>query len=165
MKHTIRRALPSQAEDLSRVAHEAKASWGYPAEWMAAWREELTITPEYVANQQVFVAETGGCIAGLVALETGEGGATLEHVWVATTRRGEGVGAALVRYALDAAKRAGHEVVRVTSDPNAVGFYLRFGARVAGSLPAPMPGAPQRVLPLLELPVGDSSRCRTRGDV
>ena len=151
MKHTIRRARPTEADVLSRVAYEAKASWGYPVEWMAAWREELTITPEYVTNHEVFVADTGGSIAGIAALEAFEGGVALEHVWVATHRQGEGVGHDLVRYALAAAKRAGHVVVRVISDPNAVGFYLRFGAQMKGSVPAPMPGAPQRVLPVLEL--------------
>jgi len=150
MKPMIRRARPSQAEALSRLAYEAKASWGYPAEWMAAWRDELTITPEYVASHEVFIAVTDVSLAGLVALEASEGGATLEHVWVAPDRQGEGVGNALITYALAVAKRAGHEVVQVTSDPNAVGFYQRCGARIAGSGPAPMPGAPERTLTVLE---------------
>jgi hypothetical protein len=41
----------------------------------------------------------------------------------------------------------------VTSDPGAVGFYERLGGRLAGSIPAPMPGDAGRVLPVLELTV------------
>lgn len=36
------------------------------------------------------------------------------------------------------------------SDPFAEAFYLRLGARRVGSVPAPMPGAPERLLPELE---------------
>ena len=133
------------------MAYEAKGSWGYPAEWLKAWREELTITREYLEAEQVFVADTGAGIAGLVALESVGGGATLEHVWVAVGYQGQGIGHALVGYALAVAARAGHRSVRVTSDPQAIGFYERLGAEVAGSGPAPMPGAPERALPVLEL--------------
>lgn len=37
-----------------------------------------------------------------------------------------------------------------SSDPFAEPFYLKLGARRIGAVPAPMPGAPGRVLPVLE---------------
>lgn len=47
-------------------------------------------------------------------------------------------------------RRAG--VLRVESDPHAVGFYERMGARLAGTVPAPVLGT-ARELPVLELDV------------
>ena len=153
MSCRIRRARPSEAGELTRLARAAKASWGYPAEWLDAWREELTLSEDYVAHNEVFVADTGDALAGVAALEHVRGEAVLEHVCVAPSHQRQGIGEALVRHALARASEAGDRVVRVTSDPQAVGFYERLGGRVAGSTPAPMPGVPQRALPVLELHV------------
>ncbi len=38
----------------------------------------------------------------------------------------------------------------VASDPGAETFYTRLGARRVGTDPAPMPGAPDRILPVLQ---------------
>ena len=153
MSYSIRRARPSEAEELTQLARGAKASWGDPAEWLDAWREELTITAEYVLQNRVVVADTGDGLAGVAALERVRGEAVLEHVWVAVSHQRQGIGEALVRHVLALASGAGDRTVRVTSDPRAVGFYERLGGRLAGSVPAPMPGMPERVLPVLELTV------------
>jgi GNAT superfamily N-acetyltransferase len=152
MTYAIRRGLPSEADVLTRVAHEAKASLGYPPAWIELWRGELTLTPEYIAREQVFVADGGRGISGLAALELSDVGAVLEHVWVVPGSQRQGVGQALVKHALAEARRAGYENVRVTSDPSAVGFYQQLEGVLTGSVPAPMPGAPDRTLPRMTVP-------------
>jgi hypothetical protein len=42
-------------------------------------------------------------------------------------------------------------VVEIVAEPNATGFYEKLGARRVGAIPAPMPGAPDRELPLYEI--------------
>ena len=42
-------------------------------------------------------------------------------------------------------------VIAIVADPHAERFYLRLGARRVGEVAGPMPGAPDRKLPLLEL--------------
>jgi predicted N-acetyltransferase YhbS len=153
MGYSVRRARPSEADELTQLARGAKASWGYPADWLDSWREELTITADYVMRHQVFVADTGDGLAGVAALERVGGEAVLEHVWVAAGRQRQGIGEALVRHVLAVAREAGDRIVRVTSDPQALGFYERLGGRVSAHAPAPMPGEPDRALPVLELPV------------
>lgn len=150
--HHIRRARPSEADALTRLARAAKASWGYPAEWLDAWRAELTLTAESIQRNPVFVAEQDGALAGVAALERTADGTALEHLWVSPEHQRRGLGEALVRHALACAAAAGDAAVRVTSDPQALGFYERQGARVVTHVPAPMPGAPGRTLPVLELP-------------
>ncbi len=146
----FRRAKPGDAPALSALARCAKAHWGYPDEWLASWSAELTLTPEYLTAQQVLVAELDGQIVGVCALEDHRTHWALEHVWVLPTAHGQGVGRELVHRSLNAAATRRGGTVRVTSDPHASAFYERLGARRAGAVVAPMPGAGDRTLPVYE---------------
>jgi GNAT superfamily N-acetyltransferase len=146
----IRRASPGEAGVLSDLACRAKAHWGYPAEWLRQWSADLTITPEYVSAHSTFVAVNAGTPVGVCAIELRGGEASLEHVWIAPEFHGRGIGRSLVALALDTAAHAGAARVEVASDPFAEAFYVRLGARRVRDVPAPMPGAPGRALPVLE---------------
>ena len=52
----IRSARPEEAETLSALALRSKAYWGYPADFMEACREELTLTPMTIAVGRCLVA-------------------------------------------------------------------------------------------------------------
>jgi predicted N-acetyltransferase YhbS len=146
----IRRAAAEDADALSDLAHRAKAHWGYPASWMREWDAQLTIIPGYLEMHDVFVAEDNGTIVGMCALEDQRVRWHLEHVWVEPAQHGHGVGRALVLHALEQARQRHGGVVELFSDPFASGFYERLGARRAGDVPAPMPGARDRTLPRYE---------------
>ena len=148
----IRRAEPSDAAALSALAQRAKAHWGYPPAWMARWKRELTLTPPYLTVNTAFVATEDETPIGVCVLQQTPA-AALEHVWVDPGHHGRGVGRALVDTALAKARELGFTRVRVESDPFAEAFYLNLGARPIGSVPAPMPGAPNRVLPVLEFTI------------
>ena len=146
----IERAQPGDAGVLTRVAFAAKAHWGYPERWMERWREGLTITPEFISRNEVYVATVEGEQAGFYAL-AGEGRRVeLEHLWVLPERMGEGVGRALVEHALRTAASLGAGVVGIEADPNAEGFYHRMGARRVGEIVYEIDGR-ERVLPLLAM--------------
>lgn len=150
LRASIRRAVPRDAPALTALARAAKASWGYPPQWMEHWAPELLITPEYIEAHDVFVAALDGVVVGMTAVEMDGNEASLGHAWINPGYHGRGLGAALVRQALAAASSRGVSTVRVISDPFAEPFYLRLGARRRGAVPAPMPGCPDRVLPQLE---------------
>jgi predicted N-acetyltransferase YhbS len=145
----VRLAAPDDAPALSALALQAKRHWGYPPEWIDLWKEELMITPEYLARHTAFVAAEDGAPIGMCALEQRAAGGAIEHVWIAPNRHSLGVGRALVMRALREAAVAGMTSVRVVSDPCAEGFYSRLGAERRGEIPSPMPGAPDRMLPVL----------------
>jgi predicted N-acetyltransferase YhbS len=71
-------------------------------------------------------------------------------VWVEPAAHGGGIGRALVTHALGEARRRRPGVVELLADPFASGFYERLGARHAGDVAAPMPGAKDRTLPRFE---------------
>jgi ribosomal protein S18 acetylase RimI-like enzyme len=150
MSLSIRRAIPADAPRLSDLARRAKAHWGYPVEWLAAWQRQLTIEPQYITEHCVLVAETTGELAGMCALEDRGQWWSLEHVWVDPDNMEQGVGRTLVEAALSVARGSRPGRVLCEADPHAAGFYRKLGARQVGVVPASMPGAADRVLPLFE---------------
>lgn len=152
---SIRPATSADSPRLTALAREAKAHWGYPVAWLEAWRDALTITPEYIEAHAVFVAESAArppAVLGVCAIEDHGDHWELGHLWVDPGAHGEGVGRALVKQALViAGERRPGSMVRVESDPHAAGFYRRLGAREVGAVSAPMDGDPARVLPVFEL--------------
>jgi GNAT superfamily N-acetyltransferase len=150
MEISIRPAAAADARTVSDLAWRAKSSWGYPAEWLEMWRPALTITSEYLLAHDSHVAVLEHEIVGVCVLESHGETFSIEHLWIAPEQHRRGIGRALLERALTHAARAGAARVRVESDPFAETFYARMGGRRLGEIPAPMPGAPGRTLPLLE---------------
>ena len=145
----IRLARPSEADELTALAHRAKAAWGYPSEWMSRWRGELTFTADYIATHRAFVGVEGDAAVATCVLEDFETHWSIEHLWVSPEHQGEGIGRAMVEHARRHAQESRPGPIEVLSDPNAEAFYRRLGAERVGAEPAPMPGAPDRTLPKL----------------
>jgi GNAT superfamily N-acetyltransferase len=144
----IRRAIPEEATTLTRIAHDAKRHWGYPENWIKHWQEDLTISPEFVAANVVYVAEEESEVLGFYALIIQGDKAELDHMWVAPEHSGAGVGKELFLHAMQRA--AGRSVfeVEILSDPNAEGFYRKMGAYRVGENISDVAGEP-RTLPRL----------------
>jgi GNAT superfamily N-acetyltransferase len=144
----ITRAGPHDAATLTEIAFAAKRHWGYPERWIAAWTGALTMTPEAIGAAEVHAAVLEGEVVGFYAL-AGEGPTLeLEHLWVLPRAMGAGVGRALFEHATARALALGASAVEIESDPNAVGFYERMGARRVGEGVSRVEGE-ERVLPLL----------------
>jgi GNAT superfamily N-acetyltransferase len=144
----IRKASPADADALTKIAYDAKRHWGYPENWIQHWQDDLTIQPEFVAANQVFVAEREGDLLGFYALIMRDDKAELDHLWVAPAHMGTGVGKELF---IDAMRRSAGEnvsAVGILSDPNAAGFYQKMGAYRVGETETEIDGQP-RVLPRL----------------
>ena len=146
----VRRASPEDADALTHIAFVAKRYWGYPERWIEHWDESLTITPEFIGNNEVYAALSGGEPFGFYAL-TGTGRRLeLEHLWVSPAWIGSGAGRLLFEHAMEKAMSRGASVLRIEADPNAEGFYLRMGAKRIGENVYEIEGL-RRVLPLMEV--------------
>ena len=151
MSLSFRNATRSDAVSLSSLAMRAKASWGYPEQWLEEWRPQLTFSGSYIESNSVIVALASESIVGVVALEDGTV-PEIGHFWVAPEHQGSGVGRKLMNHALATAAARGWTALRIESDPHAVAFYQRFGAELVGEVAAPVCGV-DRVLPVLRLKV------------
>jgi molybdenum cofactor cytidylyltransferase len=145
----IRPAQGHEAEALSALALKAKAYWGYPAETIELWKQDLTVSIHTITSRPTFVAVLGDEIVGFHSLSPSHQSWKLDHLWVLPQFMDRGIGRALVAHALETAARGGASSVTVDADPNAESFYLACGAARCGEVPAPIPGEPRRVRPQL----------------
>lgn len=147
---TLERAHADHAETLTRIAIESKRHWGYPETWIQIWIPQLTISPEYILENETWLASINEEPAGFFALREEKGSWWLDHLWVRPDAMGQGVGATLFRHAMRRARACGASTLWIESDPNAQGFYERMGARKAGEHAGDVDGIP-RVLPVMEV--------------
>jgi|ERR1041385_2216236 GNAT superfamily N-acetyltransferase len=149
----IRRATPDESDKLTALAHAAKRHWNYPKEWIDSWKSDLTLTPEFIAGNEVFVAIIDDAVAGCCALVIGEASAELEHMWIYPEQMGKGVGRALFEHVAQRAAELGSNELELSADPHAQSFYERMGATRIGDIPADMFGQ-SRVLPRMRIRLG-----------
>ncbi len=87
---------------------------------------------------------------GFYTLLEKDGNAWLENLWVMPAQMGQGVGNALFNHAIHLSKERGYYMLRLESDPNAVGFYIKMGAHKIDQHHSEMEGTP-RILPIMEI--------------
>ena len=146
----IRRATPEEASTLTTIALEAKRHWGYPEHWIKHWESDLTISPDFIRDHHVYVAEVDGEVRGFYALSVSGEKAELEHMWVTPASIGTGIGKELFLDAMEKAAALAVRDVEISADPNAAGFYERMGATQIGEIDAPIDGQ-ARKLPRLKI--------------
>jgi GNAT superfamily N-acetyltransferase len=146
----IRRARPDEAEVLTEVAHAAKRHWGYPENWIEHWKIDLTITPDFIRNNEMYVAVSGEEIVGCCAIVFSDSLTELEHMWIRPEHMGTGVGRALFTHARERAADLKIPMMELSADPNAEGFYQRMGAQRIGEVRSEIEGEP-RVLPRMSV--------------
>ena len=144
----IIRAQPADAPILSSIAWAAKAHWGYPSNWMEQWRDQLTITPEFVAANETFAALVPGQMPAFYALlETAET-QRLKHLWVLPERIGQGIGRSPFTHAVERATLRGARSLTIEAGPHAEPFYRHLGAVQIGMIASEIDGH-HREVPLL----------------
>ncbi len=145
----IVRAKPEDAEALTQIAHAAKRHWDYPERWIEAWRDILTMRPEFIAANVAYCAFEEGRAVGFYVLRTEPDGLHLDHLWILPAAMRRGIGRALFEHAVDQARAAGFDLIRIEADPNAEAFYQRMGAKRVGASIGEVEGE-KRELPLME---------------
>jgi hypothetical protein len=156
-KYHIRQAEPHEAGVLTDLVMRSKAHWGYPKEWIESWKDQLTITPEFIQDSVAFVAELNGEIKGCwcrAKIQTDE--VTPGFLFIAPDAIGTGCAAQLWQ-----AIKAGLLEVGVTSfvleaDPNAVPFYEKLGAIKIGEHDSE--SIPGRKIPVMRIELSNPSQ-------
>ena len=155
----FRTATPDEAVLITQLTLDSKRYWGYSEEQMKNWIDELTISPEYIERNMVFVAEISTYLVGYVSiieegpehiLDVGNykisGGFFLDNLFIHPSHIRQGIGEKLLNIALNWCKEKEIKNLHVVSDPNAKDFYEKMGAICLGNLPSSIAG---RYLPLM----------------
>ncbi len=103
----IRRARPAEAGVLSALALRSKAHWGYDADFLAACRDDLTLSADDIATSTVYVYDGADAPSGFYRLVLQDDGvAELDALFVEPAAMGQGVGKRLWRHAVATASEA-----------------------------------------------------------
>ena len=146
----IRRALPAEAGNLSKLAFRSKAYWGYSDQFMQACLGELTIDAPYIENNPVFAIEFEASVVGFYALEQVSASQTeLGYMFIEPAFIGKGYGRKLMDHAKQQACKAGYTKIIVQADPNVKQFYRAAGGTLMGTRPSA--SIPDRELPLFQI--------------
>ncbi|MEO1086192.1 MAG: GNAT family N-acetyltransferase, partial [Acidobacteriota bacterium] len=82
----IRPATRNDAAALTALAHASKGYWDYPPTWIEAWREALTFTPSFIAENRVFMIpdddRAAACYALTEAPPEEPEALELQHFWL-----------------------------------------------------------------------------------
>jgi GNAT superfamily N-acetyltransferase len=155
----IRPARPGDAKVLTRISFASKKYWNYPEEYFEIWKNELTVTADYIAENEVFVYGADREIIGYYAVRllpedlmvsgvTLVKGFWLEHLFINPGHIGKGIGTRLFQHLRRRCEKVGIRELGVLSDPNARGFYEKMGFRYLGEHPSTIKG---RTTPHLRL--------------
>ncbi len=148
----IRSTAPSDADQLSKLAFLSKAHWGYPKDWLEAWRADLTITPAMLDSTMGCIAEAGGAIIGFWVREPVESERpTPGWLFVHPDHMGRGVARALWTALRKEAAARGIRHVVIEADPHAMPFYLTLGAEKIGEKESAV--IPGRFFPILRITI------------
>ncbi|NRB47462.1 MAG: GNAT family N-acetyltransferase [Saprospiraceae bacterium] len=145
--------IPADTADcstLTEISKAAKAYWGYAQEWLDLWEDDLTITPEHLEKDRIYKLVKLEEILGFCVISDHEGVLEIEHLWIRPTHIGKGLGKLLLQKVLDELITKSHVALSVVADPNATGFYEKFGLKTVEYIPSQPEG---RKLPLMRLPL------------
>lgn len=128
---TFRRAVADDADHLRRLMLDGVRHWGHDVNHPEAFGQLEGSTPDgaEVASTPTFVAEVDGRTVAFFSLREHEDHVELYQMFMATDLIGTGLGRTLWERAVTEAVRYADRM-RIDSDPMAVGFYERMGARV-----------------------------------
>jgi GNAT superfamily N-acetyltransferase len=135
---------------LTEIAIAAKRYWNYPENWIQVWLPVLTVTPEYIAECETWLAVDKEAPIAFYSLKRDGIGEWLDNLWVSPDYIGKGVGKLLFHHAVDACRARGIKSLFIEADPNATGFYQKMGAHIVRENISAV-GDQTRILPVLEI--------------
>lgn len=147
----IRKAYPADSAALTALSFAAKRYWNYPEEYFDIWKEELTITPEYIQKHLVYTAEVDGELIGYASVVEVQKdfwagklfvqkGFWLEHLFIHPSYIGRGLGTKLMAWVENVCGKQGIKHLLILSDPHARGFYDKMGCQYVQECPSSIEG-------------------------
>ncbi|MBX2871752.1 MAG: GNAT family N-acetyltransferase [Saprospiraceae bacterium] len=146
----IVKAEKADCPTLTKISKAAKAYWGYAQEWLDLWDADLTITPQLMEKDSIYKLVAGKEVLGFCVIAEQGGILEIEHLWIRPQDIGRGLGKLLLQKVLDEVITESHVTLSVVADPNATGFYEKFGLKTVEYIPSQPEG---RQLPLMQLPL------------
>ena len=138
-KIEIRQAQDIDSDLLTEISFAAKRHWNYPDNYYDLWKDELTITKDYINQNIVFKALYQDSVIGFYSIIENEAdffagetfvkkGFWLEHIFIKPEYHKLGIGVLLINHAKQVSLDLGITDLLIFVDPYAKGFYDKIGA-------------------------------------
>lgn len=148
METTLIQAKVADCTALTHLTKLSKAHWGYSPEQMAKWETNLTITPAFFAEHHLFKLLIEEEIVAYYAIKKmPDQQLRLECLFVLPAYIGHGFGQQLIQNCMEQAKKQDCTHIILDADPNAVGFYQKYGFKQIDQIPTAIPN---RYLPVMQ---------------
>lgn len=157
----IEKAREQDAEVLTTISFAAKRYWNYPAHFYDIWKDELTITGEYILQNTVNKAIYKKLIVGFYSIIENkfdslsgdtfvQKGFWLEHIFIHPHYHGMGIGRKMIEHVKLISNERGITSLLIFVDPFAKGFYNKIGADYLYDTKSSIP---DRLTPVSELKI------------
>jgi GNAT superfamily N-acetyltransferase len=157
----IREAKIQEAEILTNISFSSKGYWKYPKEYYEIWENELTISSDYIQDNDVYVFENDGRIIGYYSIvefmdnievsgNKIHKGFWLEHIFIEPQSIGKGIGTKMFEHLRERCISRGICKVGILADPNSKGFYEKMGCEYQMEYPSTIRN---RTTPFLQLKI------------
>lgn len=113
---------------LSDIAFKGKSYWDYTSEQLNSWKEDLTITQEYLSKYDVYKLVDKNSIIGFFSLiKIDKNTVKVDCLFMYPEFIGNGNGRRLINSVIELATTMSVNRIILDSDPNAQKFYEHFG--------------------------------------
>jgi GNAT superfamily N-acetyltransferase len=161
LKIQMDKAQESDSDILTEISFAAKRHWNYPDEYFDTWRNELTITKDYITQNIVIKALYQSFALGFFSIVENKSdfyseetfvskGFWLEHLFIKPEYHKLGIGRLLTDHAKQISKKLGISDLLIFVDPYAKGFYEKIGADYLYGSKSSIPG---RLIPVYNLKI------------
>ena len=110
--------------------------WGHPLTYLEQARDLMSLSAEDLERDEAWVLLVEGAVAGFYRLSHQGDSAEIKEFHLEPRRIGHGLGRRMFEHAVARARQIGARWLTWTTDRNALGFYLRMGAKVTGTEPS-----------------------------
>jgi GNAT superfamily N-acetyltransferase len=166
----IRPAKQIDHKRLTAISFKSKGYWDYPEEYFDIWNNELTLSAEYISNNNVFVYENNGIIEGYYSIiEISKNkqisgiaineGFWLDHMFILPHQLGRGIGTEMFHHLRKWCQSEGIGKLGILADPHSRGFYEKMGCEYQKEYPSSIPN---RTTPWLLFEMDNSANDRRK---
>ncbi|WP_397445380.1 GNAT family N-acetyltransferase [Polaribacter sp. R77954] len=125
----------SDEKQLTEIALQSKAFWGYSDDLIQSWTEELTVSEQMISKMFVYKFLKDDNIVGFYILnQPKEKTIELEFLFVLPKCIGKRIGTQLIEHAFQKAIQLNTIRITLIADPNAASFYESKGFSTIDSI-------------------------------
>ncbi|KAF2335630.1 GNAT family N-acetyltransferase [Flavobacterium daemonense] len=145
----IQKANITDNEILTAITKKSKAYWGYSVEQIQKWDKNLTISQDYIRNNNTFKLIDNDLIIGYYSyIFENENTVKLDNLFILPKYIGKGFGKYLLLDFLNRMNEQKIEKIILDSEPNAESFYSKMGFVKIGEFETSIKN---RFMPIMEM--------------